>query len=334
MRTHHDSWFTNPGRRGRLSTMLKGLEPLESRNLMAVTVTGINLSNDTGVSSADKITSVPAVAGTTTGSPPPLGLAQVQFDHNNDGTAEGTANVSGSSFSYNPLANDSALASWEGAFTIKYRTRELDGYGSVVSVGDWQSFNMTLDRVSPTNSGLSGEVVYENAEDSEINLNNAMADGVTPDSLLTYQVISNSRPQLFDSVSVNSSGELILDYAEDEYGSANIGIRVTDQAGNYRDVNQGVTVNPVFTPPTIHDFTVTDLGGGFYNFSGWVEDEESMDGNLVWIYVDPDIYFSAIIEEDGSFSVSQELEDPGSFAAAWTFDDDEEMSDTVFADVT
>ena len=155
MRTHRESKRSKAGNRSRFKSMLQGIEPLENRNLMTVTLSNVHLSTDTGSSSTDKITSAPAITGTATGNPPPLGSVQVQFDHNNDGNVDGTAGISGGSFSYDPLATDSALNNWEAALTVRYRTRELDGYGGELSVGDWQNFDMTLDRVKPTASGFS-----------------------------------------------------------------------------------------------------------------------------------------------------------------------------------
>jgi hypothetical protein len=331
MRAHRKSLASKSRNGGRFSTLLRGLEQLESRNLLTVSVSNVHLTTDTGSSSTDKITYTPTLAGDATGSPPPGGSAQVQFDHNNDGVANGSSNISGGGFTYDPIANDSALASWEGSLTIRYRTRELDAYGSQVSVGDWQNFNMTLDRVAPTTSGLSSITVPEHTpNNSQANLHNAFADGVTADSSLAYQVVSNSNAGLFDSVSI-SSGTLTLDYKQNGYGSANIVVRATDQAGNTRDTTQQVTVYHVNLAPVIHDFQCALVSGNQYLFTGWVEDDGDMCGLIVAIYLpESDQYVEAAIQGDGSFSRGLTITDPNVlYALAWTYDGEEEPSEEV-----
>jgi hypothetical protein len=290
---------------------------------MTVTLSNVHLNTDTGSSSSDKISSQAAISGTATGNPPPFGSAQVQFDHNNDGTADGWATISGGNFSYDPLATDSALNNWEGALTIRYRTRELDAYGGEVSVGDWQNFNMTLDRVKPTASTPALVEVTENSANTQVNLHNIFSDGVTPDNQLLYQIVGNTNPGLFDSVSI-SGGALTLDYKEDTCGDAHITIRATDAAGNIRDIVQSVCVSPLAIPPTIVTFDATLISGNTYRFSGTVTDDDPMVGQTVYIFVDPDIFFTAIVQADNSFSVDKEL--PGgtftySFAATIDIED-------------
>jgi hypothetical protein len=296
---------------------------------MTVTLSDVHLSSDTGSSSTDEISFQAAIAGTATGNPPPFGSAQVQFDHNNNGTVDGWTSISSSSFGYDPVATDSALNNWEGALTIRYRTRELNAYGGEVSVGDWQNFDMTLDRVKPTASTLTDIIVYEGAANSQLNLHNVFSDGVTPDNKLTYAIVGNTNSGLFTSVSI-SGGVLTLDYS-DTIGVANITIRATDEAGNTRDAVQRVGVCPISRPPIVASFGVTSLGQNNYRFSGTVTDNDPMVGQTVWIFVDPDIAISAVVQADNSFSVDHVIPPgTGTYALAWTFDIDDEMSDMAW----
>lgn len=313
-----------PARQARL----QGLEQLENRNLLTVSLSNVHLATDTGVSSTDKITSVATLTGDATGSPPWGGSARVEFDHNNDGTVDGNVTISNGTFTYDPVATDSALANWEGALTIKYRTKELDGYGGTVTTGDWQSFNMTLDRKTPTTSGLTTIHIEEDSPNSNVNLNDAFADGVTPDSLLTYQIISNSYPQLFDSVSI-SSGTLTIDYTSSLYGMAEIVIRATDQAGNYKDTMQVVDVYHTNEAPVITSFTVTPTGGGNYIFSGTVSDDNDMTGYAVFIYLTTDQYFESVIQSDQTFSTGAFEPATSFWVYAWTIDGEEAYSEYV-----
>ena len=116
--------------------------------------------------------------------------------------------------------------------------------------------------------------------------------------------------------------------------TANITIRATDQAGNYQDVCSKLPVFTYYSPPVVHDFTVTSIGGNDYHSRVGSKTTIDMTGNLVWIFVDPDIFFSATIQSDGTLVLVKNCPgDPGTYALAWTFDIDDEMSDMVWADI-
>src|SRR5207247_2641962 len=122
MRTFHwhEGHFLRRHAKARSVGALAG-EILEQRALMTVSVASIALITDTGSSGSDKITQTPTLIGSTSGSPPPYGWADIQFDHNGDGIVEGHSAVSSGSFSYNPIAADVALCYWEGNLDLQYR---------------------------------------------------------------------------------------------------------------------------------------------------------------------------------------------------------------------
>ena len=64
-------------------------EPLESRILLAVNVSGLGLVNDTGASSSDLVTSDPSLEATVQWDSPDTTGVSVEFDHNCDGVPEG-----------------------------------------------------------------------------------------------------------------------------------------------------------------------------------------------------------------------------------------------------
>ena len=124
-------------------------ESLESRNLLAASVTNFGLALDSGVSATDLLTNDPEVSGVVSWTSSATNRVVVEFDHDGDGQAEGTVAVdtSGDGFNYNPIAHDQALENWEGELTLSYRpVAELPG-GSVA--GSWEDFKFTLDRVAP-----------------------------------------------------------------------------------------------------------------------------------------------------------------------------------------
>jgi hypothetical protein len=334
MRVHHgiarSSGFN--GRLGRITPQLT-LEALETRKMLTLAVTDLHLASDTGSSSTDKITSAGTIVGNAGAMAGYSGVV-AEFDHNGDGSVDGTSTnfSSNGTFSYDAVAHDSALQSWENTVNIKCRLTEYDGYGGIVERTDWQNFNFTLDRVAPTTSGLTNVNVNEGAADTTINLNSVFADGVTSDSSLVYSIISNSNPGLFDSVSINSgSGVLTLDYKPTGYGIADIGIRATDQAGNYRDTNLHVTVNHVNLPPVVTSFTVTAGGSGLYDFSGTITDDGDVDGLVVFIYISDYDVLEASVDANGYFGVAGDIPlEYRDYAVAWTYDYEDVASEMAW----
>ncbi len=61
--------------------------------------------------------------------------------------------MSDGSFTYDPLASDPSLNSWDASLTIRYRAVGHTGGPSLV--GDWSDYIFTLDRVAPTISTSS-----------------------------------------------------------------------------------------------------------------------------------------------------------------------------------
>ena len=118
------------------------------------TVNNFGLVSDTGTSSTDRVTSDPRVTGsvTWTGS----GRVDVQFDHNSDGTAEGTSSVymSGNTFTYDPRSFGLS-SSYTGSFPLRYRFKEFDGSGNLLFTGNWVDYTITLEapRIRATLTG-------------------------------------------------------------------------------------------------------------------------------------------------------------------------------------
>ena len=308
------SWHDGPISKKQAKRRRHGIrtcEALESRALMTVSVTSVALMSDTGASGSDKITQTPTITGTTTGSPPYYGWAEIQFDHHSDGNVEGSSTVSNGSFSYNPINVDAALSYWEGALPLKYRVVEHNSNGSIVSTGAWSSFNIVLDRIGPTSTGFSTLMVDEDSADSQIDLGGVFADGYTSDANLQYQVIANSNSSLFDAVSI-SGGTITLNYAANRHGSASITVRCTDQAGNTRDSFLYATVASVNDPPVIVSFLVVENGEYTWNLSGVVTDDGSLTACRVhfggvfaslnlWANVGTNGTFTIIVEYSGTF---------------------------------
>lgn len=110
-------------------------------------ISNIQLVNDTGVSQNDKVTSDPRISGSIDGAFWSYGTANIEFDHNADGSADGVVvpTSQGTPFEYDPRVSDPAINSVNGPFTLQYRALEYDYNGNLTFQGGWQSFTMTLE---------------------------------------------------------------------------------------------------------------------------------------------------------------------------------------------
>ena len=119
------------------------------------------LVKDTGDNSSDKVTYNPMVKGTVTGNFGG-GYVTVEFDHNNDGTAEGsqTVHFNGMSFVYDPREFDDSwpeiLSGNNQNVTLKYRLVHYRHDGTTFSTGSWQPFDYTICPIDLTSNGIAG----------------------------------------------------------------------------------------------------------------------------------------------------------------------------------
>ena len=125
-----------------LTWLAAATPPLPSEE--AIRVWGIRLAYDSGASDVDRISYDGRIAGTLAGNVT-AGTVEVQFDHNNDGTADGfTAVSSGKNFSYDPTQTNPALATFLGDVHLKYRSVLKNASGEIVRTTAWASFDYTL----------------------------------------------------------------------------------------------------------------------------------------------------------------------------------------------
>ncbi len=280
------------------------LETLEDRRQLAAgpVINNVSLVNDTGASSTDRYTSDPTITG-----PFAMQNAGVQVKDNNG--VIGTANLANGAFTYNPLANDSALQNWQGALTLQCRVVQYNSYGGIISSGAWSNFNLTLDRVAPSSSGIADIEVNENVSPTNIDLSTDFSDGGTPSANLNYQVVGNTNPTLFSSVGISGS-TLTLAYAPNQSGSSGITVKVTDLAGNCTSVTFDVDVDGVDQAPVITTFQVVYQGNNIWMLSGTVTDDSDPTGDVVTfggVLADSD--YQATVQSDGTFSVNEQIDD-------------------------
>jgi hypothetical protein len=113
-------------------------------------VRNLRLSNDTGTSATDKVTSDPTLTGNLldTATPPKVvAYSLVQFDHNGDGLADGNALTDDLGvFEYRPLGLSYTT------HTLRVRSAQYDvAFGSYL-LGPWSDLPSTISLLPPLNS--------------------------------------------------------------------------------------------------------------------------------------------------------------------------------------
>jgi hypothetical protein len=159
---------------------------------------------------------------------------------------------------------------------------------------------------APTTSGLSDVSVATNATDYVLSLPNFFSDPQTPSSELTYSVVKDTNASLFNSLSINSSGNLDLSFAANTTGNATLTIRATDAVGLIVDTTLTVHVS---APPSITNFQCVNENNNYWTISGSVADsDDPVQGDVVTFGgVLASYNLSTTVGANGVFSFTVEL---------------------------
>ncbi|MEQ9168238.1 MAG: putative Ig domain-containing protein, partial [Fulvivirga sp.] len=109
---------------------------------------------------------------------------------------------------------------------------------------------------APSTSGLVNVNVNEDADNVYFNLYNAFSDLEDADSELIYSIQGNTNPTLFSAVVISGSS-LIIDFAANQFGSATITVRATDQGGLFVNTSSTITVAAVQDDPEFTSSAIT-----------------------------------------------------------------------------
>ncbi len=158
-------------------------------------------------------------------------------------------NTNPSLFSPQPVPNNATgvltLNFADGATGIANITvRAFDTDGAFVD----DTFKVDFNE-APVATGYDDVTVQEDAANTTINLATGFTDAEQPSSELTYAIVLNTNQGLFSSVEINGAS-LVLDYAPDANGQANITIKATDVGGLSAQTILKVKVNAVNDKPT------------------------------------------------------------------------------------
>lgn len=147
-----------------------------------------------------------------------------------------------------------------------------------------------------TSTGIANVSVDEDAEDFSINLYDVFEDREDTDNELTYTVEQITDSSLFASVLLTAS-ELILDFADDAYGTSEITVRATDTDDMYLETTFTVTVNPL---PDVPSVTTATTVYGNMNDGGLVITKHEKDGNEITYFRITDITHGTLYQSDSN----------------------------------
>jgi hypothetical protein len=198
--------------------------------------------------------------------------------------------------------------------------RDINGSGLIDSA-DWQeALNRTnqllpsgspagTNNDAPTTSGFNRVAITNAAIDVAVALTNSFADVESGSNGLTYSIVSNSSPGLFDTASINqTTKQLVLNTASGASGRSSIIVRATDAGGLFTDTTITVDVNRENQAPVISNFSAIFVGNGMWFISGEVSDaDDDVSKLLVDFYGVFDI--RSDIDEDGNFEFEVFLDD-------------------------
>jgi hypothetical protein len=146
---------------------------------------------------------------------------------------------------------------------------------------------------------------------------------------MTYQVVSNSNPSLFDSVSINSTtGNLVLNAAASQSGRSIITVKATDAAGLTTTAAFSADVNYTNQAPIL-DFVPDYDGSDTWTIYGTVTDDQVVRGMIV--YFTGDVFtLRATVEEDGTFEFAV-IVNPADWDIEWAYTIDSQGLESALA---
>ncbi len=130
-----------------------------------------------------------------------------------------------------------------------YSVSVSDGTNATTPQAASITFSSSNDR--PTSIGIADVVVAEDSANHTINLGDIFDDEEDTDSELTYAVQRFTNGELFDSVTIATNDELIIDLSANQNGTSDITILATDTGGRSVSSSFQFEVTPVNDSPTV-----------------------------------------------------------------------------------
>jgi hypothetical protein len=159
---------------------------------------------------------------------------------------------------------------------------------------------------APTTGGIADLGIATGAENHVLALTDYFNDAETDVEDLAYSVVGNTNPSMFDSLTIDSSGNLDLDFTSTAYGSVTLTIRAADASGLFTETT--VTVH-VSDAPVISNFYCINEYSDTWTITGVVTDaDDSVEGDVVTFGgVLAGYNLTATVRADGVFTITVEL---------------------------
>lgn len=202
----------------------------------------------------------------------------------------------------------------QGGYNIRY---DLDGNG-VITMDDYYAVLPLSGGVlpngnpagtqndAPTTSGISNLGIAVGTVDHVMALSDFFSDAETSATSLAYSIVANSNTSLFNSLNIDSSGSLTLDFASGLAGNAMLTIRATDAEGLFVDTTLAVHVGAA---PVVSNFYCVNAIGDMWTLTGTVTDsDDPVLGDVITFGgVFAGYNLSTTVGQDGVFSLTVEL---------------------------
>ena len=161
----------------------------------------------------------------------------------------------------------------------------------------------------PEGYPIDDVIVDEDGDWVYVDFGYSFYDAEDPYYDLSYEVVSNTNPDLFDNAAVDGYGGLVLDFADNAWGDAELTIRATDTGGLWVETTLNVHVEAVNDAPVVGDFGGSTEIGNFWTFSGTVTDvDDNVQGMLVNFGGILSSYgYTTTVNADGTFELTAEF---------------------------
>ncbi len=161
---------------------------------------------------------------------------------------------------------------------------------------------------APTTAGIA-DIFFDstNNDDYAVTLSSLFQDAETASTDLVYSIVGNTNASLFDSLSIDSTGHLSIDFVEDAHGDTILTIRAVDAGGLIVETSFAVHSS---NAPFITDFYCMLDFENTWTITGAVTDPDDSVVGMV-------IHFGGVLagynlsttvtREDGVFTISVQL---------------------------
>jgi len=159
---------------------------------------------------------------------------------------------------------------------------------------------------APTTSGISDLGIATGTADHVLSLTDFFSDKETAAADLLYSVVKNTNSSMFDSLNIDSSGHLTLDFASGAHGNATLTVRATDSSGLFVDTT--VTIH-VSAAPVISNFYCINEISNIWTLTGSVADtDDPVAGDVVTFGgVLASYNLTATVDAEGVFVITVEI---------------------------